>query len=69
VVTDGNHELSRTANGLGPWRFLILVVLILAGIGYAVGDSDPCWTSDADLMVLSGVVALGSATMTVTAAD
>jgi hypothetical protein len=60
VVTDGDHELSRTQYGLRPWRYLVLVVLILAGVGYALDDPDPWWTSDADLMVLLGV-ALGSA--------
>jgi hypothetical protein len=67
VAADSN-ELSRTAAALKPWRYLILVVLVLAGVSYALGDPDPWWTSDAELLVLVGVVALGSVPVLLAAA-
>jgi hypothetical protein len=67
VAADSN-ELSRTAAALKPWRYLILVVLVLAGVSYALGDPDPWWTSDAELLVLVGVVVLGSVPVLLAAA-
>jgi hypothetical protein len=67
VAADSN-EPSRTAAALRPWRYLILVVLVLAGVSYALDDPDPWWTSDAELLVLVGGVVLGSVPVLLAAA-
>jgi hypothetical protein len=67
-VAADSSDLSRTQYGLRPWRYLILVVLVLAGVSYALGDPDPWWTSDAELLVLVGGVVLGSVPVLLAAA-